>query len=65
MRVHSGGPPITRKLRDIYSEPALSKGQAAIVLQCWHRRLAAHSALDIEWLRHFTSNAEGCRAVRA
>jgi calmodulin len=59
--VHGGGPAITRKGREIYTEVAKSKLQAVIQLQCWARREMAQSKLDKAFLKDFTQSAKGCR----
>ena len=61
LAVHGGGPAITRKGREIYSEPAKSKLQAVLQLQCWARQNVAASRLDTAFLKNFTQTAKGCR----
>jgi len=61
VRVHGGGPAITRKGREIYSEPAKSRLQGTLLLQCWARQAVAAVALDKAFLKDFTQTAKGCR----
>jgi hypothetical protein len=59
--VHGGGPSVTRKGREIYSDPAKSKLQAIVELQCWARKELAQVKLDKAFLKDFTQSAKGCR----
>ena len=63
VRVHGGGPAITRKGREIYSEVEKSRLQGTIQLQCWARQAVAAVALDKAFLKNFTMTAKGCRST--
>ena len=63
VRVHGGGPAVTRKGREIYSEAEKSRLQSTIQLQCWARQAVASVALDRAFLKNFTQTAKGCRAT--
>jgi hypothetical protein len=63
VRVHGGGPPVTRKGREVYSEPAKSRLQGVLELQCWARQNQAREKLDQAFLKDFTHSAKGCRAA--